>query len=90
MLSVAHELLKFGSYVVSIRRNCTVGQNFGVTSHSYLLEVLPWRVADLPRFQHLKRQSFPVVVDVGLTCIVRKCGKPFSQPRDAEHNNKES
>ena len=29
-------LLKFGSYIVCVRRNCTVGQNFGVTSHSYL------------------------------------------------------
>ena len=71
-----------------VHSNCTVGQNFGVTSHSYLLGVPRWRVADLPGFQISKRQSFPIVVDIGLMGIVRSALSPFPN-LEMQHNKKE-
>jgi hypothetical protein len=57
---VAHEPLNFGSYVVRVRGNCTVGQNFGVTSHLYLSGVPRRRLADLPRFLSFEDVEFPL------------------------------
>jgi hypothetical protein len=43
--------LKFGSYVVHVRRNRTVGSNFDVTSHSCLVGVLRRRLQTVLDFR---------------------------------------
>ena len=40
MLRVTREPLILGSFVVGVRRNLTVGPNFGMTLHSELLGLL--------------------------------------------------
>ncbi len=61
---VTREPLKFDSYVVCVRRNCTIRQNFGMTTHSCLLGIPRRRLADLPRFLNFEEAEFPLVVDV--------------------------
>ena len=79
-----HKPLKFGSYVAFVRRNCTVGQIFVVTSHLCCLGVPRQRLADLPRFQNLKMQSFPQQQRSRCVVgIVRQCTKLFDCRRDA-------